>query len=85
MPPEIVVDLVTELLDNDILPMLHNRESDSDVPPSPALAVMEVDVAIREISKLLLQIPSAQPPVSEAAELEPGPSSVCPQRPQLGW
>jgi len=46
---------------------------DTDIPPPTALAAVDLDLATREISKLLLEIQSVQPLVSEAAQLEPGP------------
>jgi len=58
MPPKVVVNLATELLETDILPTSRDHESDTDPPPPPALAVMDVDVVTRKILKLLLEIPS---------------------------
>jgi len=73
LPPKIAVDLATELLEeSDVLPTSRDCESDTDVSSPPAMAVMEVDVAAQEISKLLLEIPSGQPPASEAAAYGPG-------------
>jgi len=53
MPPEIAVDLATELLEEtNILPTSHDHKSSTDVPPPPTVAVVEVDVATQEILKL---------------------------------
>jgi len=79
MPPKVVVNLATKLLETDILPKSCDCESDTDLPPPPALDVMEVDVATRNILKLLPEILSGQSPASEAAGMEPGPElSVLP-------
>jgi len=87
MPPEVAVDLATELIEEtDILPTSRDRDSDTDALPPQALTAMEVDAATREISRLLLEILSEQPPASEAAASGLAPSSACPQaeRPRPG-
>jgi len=70
MVPEIVVDLMTKLEDTNVIPLTAEMESDTDVLLPPAMVALEVDVAVEEISKLLQEIPSAQPLV---------PSSGCPK------
>ena len=63
MPPELAVDLMTELAEeNNVLPTSRDWESVTNcLLPPLALVAVQVDVATREISELLLEIPSGQP------------------------
>jgi len=61
MPPKLTINLMAELdEETDILPTSHNR------PPPILKLAGEVDTATREISELLLEISSDQPPALKA-------------------
>ena len=55
--PEVVVDLELEIQDPGVNPTSLDKESNTDVLPPPTVAVVEVDVAVKEISRLLEEIP----------------------------
>ena len=81
MPHEIMVDLMAEIdKETDILPTSCEHESDMDIPLPPDLPAVEVDVATREISQLLLEIPSGHSP---ALGMNYGSSSH--QSPTCNW
>jgi len=89
MPPEIDVDLMMELMEEtDVLPTSRDQESDTDpLLLPPALASVEVDMATREISQLLLEILSGQPlaPEATASGPTPEPSISLVEEAPMGW
>jgi len=60
-PPEIVVNLEEDIRDPGAWPTTCDRESDTDTPVPPALAVVAASVAAEEISTLLQEFPLTQP------------------------
>ena len=79
MEPEIVVDLMSKLQDTNVILLITDRESDTDLPPPSAMVALEVNVTVEEISKLLQEFPSAKPPVLEAQSAGLAPNSGCPR------
>ena len=79
MSPEIVVDMASELQDANVLPMLRDRELDTDVQPPPTMVAMKVDVAVEEIFWLLQEISRGSHRLQRRLGWDQVSSSACPK------